>query len=74
MRDGKARLLGLRQLIHRQWHSTVVLQVIEKKADGSPHTLKLLEDDDVVDLEGGEEFITAFIPEGVLRKRKAGTS
>jgi hypothetical protein len=47
-------------------HQRVVFLIHTKNPDGSPALLKMMRDRDVIDLAGGEEFMTAFVPSVML--------
>lgn len=48
-------------------HRHVAMRVLSKR-DGVPLMLQLMRDDEVVDIQGGEEFVTAYLQERVLRE------
>lgn len=45
-----------------------VMMIHSKNADGSPGLCKLIPDDQSVDLAGGEEFMTVYVPEVMFKK------
>jgi hypothetical protein len=53
-------------VINGEPHSVVVFLVCGRRATGEPRECKLVLDDEKIELKGGEEFITAFIPTKVL--------
>jgi len=49
-------------------YELVVLKVEGRNELGQPRECRIVLDDDVVQIAGGEEFITAFVPARVLRR------
>jgi hypothetical protein len=49
----------------------IVLRVKEKDAHGRPRLAECFYDEDVIDLENGDEFVTAFIAAAALVPPKA---
>jgi hypothetical protein len=49
----------------------IVLRVKEKDAHGRPRVVECFYDEDVIDLENGDEFVTAFIAAAALSPPKA---
>lgn len=47
-----------------------VFMIHTKNADGSPGLCKLIPDDQVVHLAGGEEFMTTYVPLVMLPKER----
>lgn len=47
-----------------------VFQVLTQREDGLPLTCRLIQDDEVVNLVGGEYFITAYVPMVNFRAKK----
>lgn len=43
-------------------YELVLLQVLARDELGRPTQTRMIHDDDVVDLQGGEQFITAYVP------------
>lgn len=56
--------IGCREKIR---HKHIVLRVLSKR-DGIPLLCQVMEDNETVNLQGGEEFITAYVQEQVLAK------
>jgi len=46
-----------------KWYRTVVLLVTKSDKQGRPAEARLFYEEDEVRLQGGEEFVTCFIPE-----------
>jgi len=57
---------GKQKLRYKQ----VVFQILQKNPNGTPLTCRLIQDKQTVHLEGGEEFMTAYIPQIMLEKKK----
>lgn len=54
---------------NRQKFKYVLFRVISKNADGVPEDLVLMHDEEQpIDIEGGEEFMTGYIPALMLEK------
>lgn len=47
---------------HRTKFKHTAFKVISKNNDGTPRLLQLIQDHESVDIKGGEEFITGYIP------------
>lgn len=43
-------------------------KVISKTSKGIPHTIQLIQDDEIIPIKGGEEFITGYIPAFLLKE------
>lgn len=39
-----------------------VFRILDRHPDGTPKTCRLIGDTETVDIEGGEEFMTAYVP------------
>lgn len=50
-------------------YKIVVMHITKKTADGRPREARMVYDDETVDLEGGEEFMTVFVPAVLLKKK-----
>lgn len=50
----------------------VVLKITGKDLDGSMRTFELLREEEETQVDGGEEFVTAYVPEHMLRRRSGG--
>jgi len=57
-------------LINGEMYKAVVMKVT-KAEDGRPRVLHALYDEESTKLEGGEEFIVAYLPKTVLKLKKA---
>lgn len=53
-----------------EWYQLVVLLIHSKDARGRPKLATFIHDEETVDLAGGEEFITAFVPKKMLEKEQ----
>lgn len=51
-------------------YQVVVLLINTKDPDGRPKLTTFIHDDNTISLAGGEEFITAYVPRHMLRKRR----
>lgn len=49
-----------------EWYKLVVLLIHTKDRDGRPKLATFVHDDEKIDLAGGEEFITAYVPKNML--------
>lgn len=52
------------------WYELSIALVHTKHPDGSPALCKLIRDNDTIDLAGGEEFFTFFLPVDVLHPNR----
>ncbi len=43
-------------------HQLTVFRVLDRHLNGTPKTCVLLGNDETVNIKGGEEFITAYVP------------
>lgn len=59
---------GESKTIKGESYRVTVFKVVSRKPDGTPGTCERIADDETVRLQEGDEFITAFVPERVLRK------
>ncbi len=50
-------------------HAATVLQVVESDEDGTPRVLRLLRDDERVNLQGGEQFWVVYAPAAMTKRR-----
>lgn len=48
-------------------HRQTLFLINTKKPDGTPSLCTLIPDDHAIDLAGGEEFMTAFVPTHMLK-------
>lgn len=67
-------MLGTKQLpntieVRGERFTATVLQVMTIEVDGSPRTLKLLHDDETVDVKGGEQFFIVYASDALRRRR-----
>lgn len=53
--------------INDQEHVLVTALIHTKTKNGAPALVKLVYDDEVIELNGGEEFCTLWLNEGCLR-------
>lgn len=51
-------------------HKLAVFLVQSKLPDGTPKICSLLEEKRAIDLAGGEEFFTAYVPSVMFEKRR----
>jgi hypothetical protein len=70
------RLPWLRHLrptlvISRQVHERRLALVEDTHPDGTPRRLRLLQDDDAVDLVGGEQFVSLYLRTGEEEQQHA---
>lgn len=56
----------LRVRINNEWHKAVVLHVLESE-NGRPTKCRVMLDDDKVKLQGGEQFLIAYVLERSLK-------
>jgi hypothetical protein len=55
-----------------EWYRLVILRVtetdLEKEVGGQPlpREFRLIDDDEVAEITGGDKFVTAFVPESVF--------
>lgn len=59
---------GESKTIKGESYRVVVFLVTSRKKDGTPNECRRIADDEKIAVEEGMEFITAFVPERVLRK------
>lgn len=51
-----------------EWYQLVVLLIHTKNQHGRPKLATFLHDEEKIELAGGEEFVTAYVPKAVLEK------
>lgn len=59
---------GQSKTIKGECYRITVFKVTSRKADGTPHTCVRVADDEKIQVAEGDEFITAFVPEAVLKR------
>lgn len=52
------------------WFKLCVMMIHTKNPDGSPALCTLIPDDRTVDLAGGEEFMTVYVPKVMFEKKE----
>lgn len=60
--------------VNETWFKLCVFLIHSKNEDGSPGLCKLIPDDKTIDLAGGGEFMTAYIPRHMLDGKNDGSS
>lgn len=64
--------VGKRRTIRGEEYAIVILKVAERDAHGRPRVATIFVDDtEKISIEGGEEFITAFIRVDLLAKTRS---
>lgn len=61
---------GYKRTIQDKKHVLVVLKITSRDKHGRPKQANILYDEDVEHIDGGEEFITAFIQEETVAKTR----
>lgn len=59
---------GESKTIKGEAYRITVFHVLSRKADGTPDTCRRIADDEKITVKEGDEFITAFVPEVVLKR------
>jgi hypothetical protein len=49
-------------------HDLALFRILDRDAQGRPKGLELIYDENIVHIEGGEEFMTGFLPREMVKK------
>jgi hypothetical protein len=52
----------------KEVYVVAVLRILDRDAYGRPKGVMFLHDDESVDVQGGEEFMTCFVPQKMVAK------
>lgn len=59
---------GETKTIKGESYRITVFKVVSRKPDGTPHMCMLVADDEKIPVAEGDEFITVFVHENVLKR------
>lgn len=61
-------------IINGEQYVVIVLKITEEDGFGRPQKADILHDDQTVNIQGGEKFITALVKERLVERQTKGTA